>query len=95
MDSSVDEERPPAQEPKALLRVTALDKGVQPASGGASNARFMQTTEGDFHVKFPRSTGEARRGPANEMIAARLLERLGVDRGALALVGVAGRGEEC
>jgi hypothetical protein len=46
----------------------------------------MQTPHGDFLVKFPRPDGESRRGPANELIAGRLLERLGLERGAMALI---------
>lgn len=50
----------------------------------------MQTTGGDHHVKFSRPAGEARRGPANELIASRLLGQLGVDRGEVALVELPG-----
>jgi len=46
----------------------------------------MQTPHGDFLAKFPRWDGESRRGPANELIAGRLLERLGVERGRMALI---------
>jgi len=46
----------------------------------------MQTPHGDFLVKFPRPDGESRRGPANELVAGRLLERLGLERGAMALI---------
>lgn len=73
-------------EPQPLVRTFAVDPGVAPGSGGASSARFMQTPQGDFLAKFPRVDGEGRRGPANELLATRLLERLGIERGRMALI---------
>lgn len=73
--------------PTALARVitvAAREAGV--LVPGASRSRVMLTSGGKKHVKFSRRDGEGPRATANEFLAARLLQMLGVDRPGLCLV---------
>lgn len=69
---------------EALPTVRAIDSGR--AAPGASRARFLLTTGGQKHVKFLRPDGEGPHALANEYLANRILQLLGVERPGLSLV---------
>lgn len=56
--------------------VRVRDSGVE--AKGASRSRFMLTTGGTKHVKFLRSDREGPHALANEYMANRVLQLLGV-----------------